>query len=199
MHAGSFTDGGRVYVLGGFAKVDTVSTLWSDVLVAEVGADGSIAAWRDAGKLPGPRSHFAAARDGAFVYLTGGIAADPFADPPSLREVWRARIGRDGALGEWTAMTPLPSGVATHASFVRDGWLYVAGGVGDKPEMLAAVLAAPIRNHALGAWRTIAQLPVARGHVHQMPLHGDRVYSVGGAVDFELRSSPAVHIGTFTR
>jgi hypothetical protein len=201
MHAASFASGSRVWVLGGFVRdrVAKRSTLWSDVLVADVGPDGNITEWRSAGTLPGPRSHGAVTEGGGFVWLSGGLAGDPFADPPFLTEVWRARIDTDGSLRDWTPATPLPVGIATHASFVHDGWLYVAGGIGDKPAMRAQVLRAPIRDGQLGAWQRAGDLPLARGHVHQLPLAGDRIYSLGGAIDFQLRSTTEVHIGTFTR
>src|SRR5262249_520830 len=152
----------------------------------------SIAAWRDAGSLPAPRSHFAIAASDGYVYLTGGIAGDPFDDSPSLADVLRARIDDRGALVEWTPMTSMPVGIATARGFVHRGWLYVGGGIDDRPAMRDEVLRAPLRDHALGAWESAGRLPVARGHVHQVPLLGERAYSIGGAVDFDLHSSDAV-------
>ena len=52
-------------------------------------------------------------------------------------------------------------------------------------------------DHTLGRWEETSPLPVARGHVHQLPLVGDRVYSVGGALDLDLNSTPQIALGSF--
>ena len=56
---------------------------------------------------------------------------------------------------------------------------------------------ADLREFALGAWEEVASLPVARGHVHDLPIFKNHLYSIGGAVDFSLGSTGAIQVGTF--
>ncbi len=180
MHAASFAVGSRIWIMGGF---DT--DVHGDVISADVGADGTIAAWNPSGTLPAPRTHFSAAYARGFVYVTGGIAALPTMPSPSLKDVQRGTVEPDGTIDQWTKLSPLPVGICTHSSFVYGGYLYVAGGIDDAPEQLATVRRAPLEDDGtLGDWETVAPLPVARGHVHQLPIVFDHVYSVSGATDF---------------
>jgi len=197
MHAGSFIQGNTIYVLGGFQD----NTVWSDIVKATVQPDGTVSAWTTAGQLPGPRSHMSVSRVGKYVYITGGMAISAYQNPPALTDVSRAEIAADGTLGSWTTMTALPYGVATHASFVYGGYLYFGGGIYDtsitaneeKRVWRAAIDAAG----AIGAWEQVASLQIARGHVHQLPLFENHVYSVAGAIDFNLTATSELDIGTF--
>jgi hypothetical protein len=98
-------------------------------------------------------------------------------------------------------MPPLPVAIAAHASFVYGGYLYVAGGLSGGPDNLTEekrVWRAPIDGtHTLGAWEAVSSLPVARGHVHQLPVVADRVYSVAGALDLDLNSTDEIDVGVF--
>jgi hypothetical protein len=92
------------------------------------------------------------------------------------------------------------TGLATHASFFYGGYLYVAGGISDANGLTEEkrVWRSPLdADHQLGAWESAAPLPVARGHVHQLPMIGNRVYSVAGALDLDLNSSEAIDVGIF--
>jgi hypothetical protein len=210
MHAGSFAHGARIYVLGGFAALSPTppSTVWDDVVAADVGHDGSIAAWTSVAKLPTTWTHMSVSEADGYVFLAGGLHGDPFGDASLVADVTRARIADDGTLVEWTPQTSLPLGVATHASLVYGGYLYVVGGVDDLGSPLADVRRAPIQDHTLGKWQLVAALPVARAHVHQLPMlpldavaggagGGPRVYSVAGAIDTNLDSTTVVALGAF--
>jgi len=193
MHPGGFAIGDSIYVLGGFADPN----VWDDAVRATVMPDGTVSPWISAGKLLGPRSHFSVTRVGDYVYVAGGLAASALANPPVLDEVARAKIQSDGSLGDWTTMPKLPEPLATHSSFFWGGWLYVGGGITDAAHE-KKLWRAPIgADHALGAWELAAPLPIARGHVHQLPIWNDHVYSVSGAVDFNLASTSHVEVGTF--
>jgi hypothetical protein len=193
MHPGAFVAGDTIYVLGGFND----PSVWDDVVRAKVSADGTVSAWTAAGKLPGPRSHMSVSFADGYVYLTGGLAKSAFGNPPVLRDVSRGHLLEDGTVGEWTAMPAFPTSIATHSSFVYGGYLYAGGGIDDTTQ-LKAVWRAPIgADHALGAWEAAADLPVARGHVHQLPVFGNHVYSVAGAIDFDLSSTDQIAVGSF--
>jgi hypothetical protein len=194
MHGGAFVHGDTIYVMGGYDDPD----VWSDVVKATVDSTGTLSDWVDAGTLPGPLSHFALSGAGDYCYLTGGLNMSALGNPPDLATVWRGHVMANGDLGEWQAMTSLPTGLATHGSFIYGGFLYVAGGVDNSGNEEKAVLRAPIMaDHSLGAWDTSTPLPVPRGHVHALPVLGTHVYSAAGAIDAQLDSTGDIQIGTF--
>jgi hypothetical protein len=196
-HAGAFANGDTVYVLGGF----DASNVYDDVVKATVQPDGTVSPWTSAGKLRGPRSHFSISFVDGYAFVAGGLDKRETTSPvPAITEVARARLDDTGTLVEWTLMPPLPVGLATHASFFYGGYLYVAGGIsgGVNLQDEKRVWRAPIdAEHTVGAWEAVAALPVARGHVHQLPVHEKRVYSVSGALDLDLNSSDGIHVGLF--
>lgn len=198
MHSVAFAMGSTVYVLGGFEG----DTVWDDAVQATVQPDGTVSAWAPAGTLPGPRSHFGVAVVDRYVYLIGGLAAPATSNPPALPDVTRAKIGDDGTLGEWTPMTPLPAPLSTHATFFYGGYVYAAGGLSTDAQrnytIEKRVWRAPVNDdRSLGAWEEAAPLRTARAHVHELPVLGRHVYSVGGAIDFALDSTKEVEIGSF--
>jgi hypothetical protein len=195
MHGGAVTHGDAVYVLGGFNDPN----VWDDVVKATVQPDGGLSEWADAGTLPGPRSHFAVSSAGDYVYITGGLDMSAFGNPPNLKSVSRGHFNAAGELGEWAAMPDLPVALATHGSFIYGGYLYTGGGINTIPKQERRFWRAPISpaDHSLGAWQEVAALPVARGHVHNLPVFNDHVYSVAGAIDFNLDSTGAIYIGNF--
>jgi hypothetical protein len=131
------------------------------------------------------------------VYLAGGLDQPAPQNPPVLKDVSRGRVLDDGTIGEWTPMRALPVALCTHSSFFYGGYLYVVGGISDTADE-KRVWRAPIdASHELGAWQQAASLPIARGHVHQLPVFQDRIYSVAGAIDFSLNSTGQIDIGAF--
>jgi hypothetical protein len=194
MHAGSFVVGDDVYVVGGFHNND----VWDDIQRATLQPDGTLANWQPAGTLPGPRSHFSITLLGGYVYLTGGLDKSALTDPPNLKTTLRGRLLDDGTLGEWTDLTPLPGGLATHAAFVHGGKLHVGGGIDDLPSQTRTIYSTPLgADHTFGEWTKDTKLPLGRSHVHQMPLLHEHVYSVAGSIDFNLDSTPQIAIGSF--
>lgn len=193
MHAASFAIGSRMWIMGGFSEASALD----DVIYADVGADGTIASWKDGGKLPRALTHFAVSFTNGFVYLTGGLGTLPTTPSPTLITVYRGAVEDDGTIDQWTQMKPMPAGICTHSSFVYGGWLYIAGGIDDTAQSAVVRRAHLEDDGTLGAWETAASLPQARGHVHQLPIENDRVYSVSGATDFSLNSTNAVFVGSF--
>ncbi len=195
MHPGAIVKGDTVYVMGGFDDPD----VWDDVVRATVGADGTLSAWSPAGTLPGKRSHFSVTRVGDDLYLAGGLDHSAFGNPPMLADTWHGHLAADGTVGDWTPMPPLPVGLATHASFYYGGYLYVGGGITDSPPAQERRFwRSPIQaDRSLGPWEEAAPLPIARGHVHQLPVYRNHVYSIGGAIDFNLTSTDEIDVGTF--
>jgi hypothetical protein len=195
MHPGSIVNGSTMYVMGGFNDPN----VWDDVVSATVNADGTVSTWTAAGKLPAPRSHFSVTLHAGYIYLAGGLAQSAFQNPPPLSTVFQGQILADGTLGNWVAMPSLPEGVCTQASFFYGGYLYVGGGLGTTAyTILDKMWRSPIgADHSLGTWEEVAPLGIARGHVHQFPILGNHVYSIGGAITLDLKSTDEIDIGTF--
>lgn len=195
MHPGAFAKDDTVWVLGGFDDPD----VWDDVVSAKVAADGSLGAWTPAGSLPGKRSHFAITRVGDDLYLTGGLDQSAYQNPPFLSDTWHGRVLADGTVGEWTQGPELPLPLATHASFFYGGYLYVGGGIGEPAHQEDGLWRAPIlADRSLGAFEELpTTFSVKRGHVHQLPVFKNHVYSVAGAKNFNLDSTDVIDIGTF--
>ena len=193
MHAASFAIGSRIWIMGGFNAASALG----DVIFADVGADGTIASWNPGGNLDRARTHFAVSYANGFVWVTGGLGTLPTVTSPTLKDVWRGSVESDGTIDGWTQMTPMPSGICTHSSFVYGGWLYVVGGIDDNGQSAVVRRAHLEDDGTLSTWETAATLPQARGHVHQLPIENDRVYSVSGATDYSLNSTNAIFVGSF--
>lgn len=192
MHGGAFAKDGAVTMMGGYAG----GQVWDYIVRATVAPDGTVGAWAPAGQLPHQRSHFSVNEVDGYVFITGGLDQPATSNPPVLKDTLRARIASDGTLTEWTPQTDLPDAICTHSGFFWGGYLYVVGGIDDASQ-LKKVYRAPIVNHALGAWEAVADLPLARGHVHQVPVFAGHVYSVSGAIDFDLNSTDQIFVGSF--
>lgn len=170
-----------VYVVGGLGAGGALG----DVARATVSSDGSVSPWESMTKLPAPRGyHGSIVHDGA-LYVVGGAndATNTF-----YTEVLRAVIGDDGALGPWKKVSDLPENDGALSLVEFADHLYVIGGVAGVAGGSLAVVGSVRRalfaaDGSLGAWEEMAKLPTARGHVHQTPLVGARMYSVGGALD----------------
>lgn len=194
MHGGAFVSGNDVYVMGGFSG----NSVWNDIVRATLQSDGTLSDWAPAGTLPGPRSHFTVTLLDGYAYFTGGLDKSALTDPPNLKVVTRAHLLSDGTLGEWTDLTPLPGGLATHAAFFYGGHLYVGGGIDDAPMQSKVIYRAALAaDHTIGAWEKAAELPTARSHVHQFPVLNGHVYSVAGSIDFNLNSTAEIALGAF--
>jgi hypothetical protein len=196
MHAGSISKGSTVWVLGGFSG----PSIWSDIISATVSSDGTVSAWQPAGELPTPLSHFTINLVGDDIYLTGGLQQSAGGDdnPPDVTNTWHGQIQSDGTLGGWVAQSPLLVAEAAHAGFVYGGYLNVCGGINNVPAEEDRCWRAPIGgDRSLGTFEEIDSLPLARGHVHQMPVVGSFVYSIAGAIDFNLDSTTEIFIGSW--
>jgi N-acetylneuraminic acid mutarotase len=186
---------GWVYVVGGQGATEAEAGVFG----ARLGADGSLGPWQQLRPLPEPRSHHAIVIDRGALYVIGGLAGNPARQPVQHKSVLRATIARDGTLGEWQQVSELPHSYATHSAFVHGGGLWVVGGVEDNATFSARVWRAPLsRSGVVGAWSEAQPLPVGRGHVHNTPVIGGRVYSVGGRIAAQQGQSPvtgAVMVG----
>jgi len=186
-HHPSLSHEGWVYVVGGQGATEAEA----GVFAARLGADGTLGPWQTLRALPEPRSHHAIVIDHGALYVIGGLGGNPARQPVQHKSVLRAAIARDGTLGEWQTVSELPHSYATHSAFVSGDALWVVGGVEDNTTFSARVWRAPLsRSGVIGAWSEVQSLPFGRGHVHNTPVIGGRVYSVGGRIAAQQGSPP---------
>jgi hypothetical protein len=163
---------------------------------ATLNADGSVSGWEELAPLPAPRSHQGTALYDGYVYLTGGLDGNPAGTYKDYEDALRAPVNADGTLGPWETLGTLPSTLDTQSSFVHNGYLYMVGGIEFINYVDHVRRAQILPDHGLGPWEDSAPLPKGRGHVHQTPVYGKWVYSVGGSIQ-NLVAIPDVFRGTF--
>lgn len=197
MHHIVAVKGDYLFVFGG--RGETTGASVTQVARAKLGEDGTPGAFVMLAPLPEARSHAMGFQYGDWVYLAGGMTGDPEKNPPNRTDVVRARLGADGSVGEWEKAGALPKGgLSVGAAEVFARQVFVLGGLVGGGKFTKNVYAASIDAEGmLGAFAVLpAKLPTARGHVHQTPIHGRTIYSVGGRFESE-ESTAEVVTGTF--
>ncbi|MBL8682139.1 MAG: hypothetical protein JNK05_23430 [Myxococcales bacterium] len=157
----------------------------SAVTMATVSADGNVGEWSRVANVPEPRSHHIAFVHNDLLYLAGGFRGMPVGNNITpLEVILRSTRDAEGAITGWEEVGTMDPVRSTHSGVLRDRWLYIFGGL-DQFTTLAVVQRAPVGcDGRIGAWEEVrGAIPVARGHVHQTPVHEGRVYSVGGRDD----------------
>ncbi len=88
--------------------------------------------------------------------------------------------------------------ISTHSAIERNGCVYVLGGVEANARYVDTIRSAPfLSDGAIGEWTELATtLPTRRGHVHQTPVAGDQLFSLGGR-DGSAESRAYAYVGTF--
>lgn len=161
----------RLWVAGG----NDYRRVFGDVWSAQIERDGAVGKWERADSLPMPRAGHAVATDQRVVIIAGGQDSTL----KKTTELWFARVGNGGRLGEWTAGTSLPGPRFHHAMLLHNGWLYLVGGL-EARESVASVYRARVgRDGNVGSWEKLPDLPRPRSH-HAMLVHAGALYVVGG-------------------
>lgn len=147
--------------------------------------------WVSAAPLPTERSHHALVTIDERIYIVGGFSGttlETVGEPAILRSTRDA----DGNLSGWEEVGTMDDPPATASAFVRDDFVYVIGGSdsgsgggghhGDGV-YVDRIRRAPLTEDGhVGPFEDVGHLPMARAHVHQTPVSGDYVYSVGGRI-----------------
>jgi hypothetical protein len=166
-----------LYVAGGTNYVDFYDTIER----VRINADGSLASWEVAGKLPTPRGGTSIAVVGDYAVLTGGQVGgtEGMKTLTRIAEVYTAPISKDGSLGAWQATSPMPEARFHHPAVAHNGWIYVVGGQAEK-EASAGVFAARVTpDGKIESWQQMKPLPRPRSH-HAAFVHDNHIYVVGG-------------------
>ena len=169
---------GHVLVVGGSGPQQTPH---ATTQLADVGSDGTLSAWEPGPTLPAPRSHHAGAVYNDRIWLIGGFTTNQ----APLSDVLVSEHAEDGTPTSWRTVTTLADPPWTAAATVYgDGLLLIGGGDGGPgaERYLAAVRYLPFDDSGdLATPMALrAPLPLARAHVHQVPVHDGYLYSVGG-------------------
>lgn len=195
MHLTCEVHRGWVYALGGRGTKSRSTAMSARARILE---DGTVGPFEDGPPLAPDRSHHASFVRGDRLYVLGGLTGDPARDPEDRRDVIAATIGEDGSLGPWEPAGELPNALSvTSAQLYRDA-VYLFGGLDDGVVFSDAVRRATFEaDGRLGAFVELpVRLPEGRGHVHQTPVWGSFIFSVGGK-DNRGESLGTVAVGRF--
>lgn len=187
-----------VYVTGGKS-----TETQNQVLVGQIGATASVAAWLPVTALPvATSSHVSVAAtpfnskvSGAgFLYVLGGIDAGGNV----LSTVSAAPLNQDGTIGAWRTETALPQPLHSMGVTMFRGSIYVAGGATTGNTTVNKVYRAQVGTDGhLSAWEELTALPAARAY-HGFVSFGGYLYAVGGetaAVTPESHSATSSSLG----
>lgn len=179
-----------VYVIGGLNVSAGLAT--TEVLRAEVLADGDLGPWATVSTLPEPRTHHSSVIVGRRLFVFSGIDGSGIGfDPMDYRDGLVTTIDAEGNLGPW-ARFELPFASVAGSATVVGRAVYVVGGL-ENLVPTGTVWRAELRGDTLGPFSLSSALPFARAHVHHTPAWRQFIYSVGGntgnhvAVDRVLR------------
>jgi N-acetylneuraminic acid mutarotase len=167
-------------------------TVWVALALAGCSsAARGVGSWSLGVALPAPRFEaYAAVAHGQIHYL-GGISGT--GTDPALAQVSAEVDVLDPALGSWSLGPSLPEGAARHhlAVAVVDDRIYLLGGFtgilnGTPGEPFVPVAQTWVLDG--GAWRRLADQPIARGAATAQALDG-KIYVVGGGPDDNVADS----------
>jgi len=191
MHGHAVAHGGYVYFVGGRGQKTGKSV--PTVARVRVAAAGTFGPMEPLPDLDADRSHGQAFVRADYMYVFGGLRGDPAGDHEVLDDVIRAKLG--GATLTWEPAGKLPAARSISAAELVGDDVLVVGGLEGKTSFRADVWQGTF--DAAGKLTFVvaeARLPFSRGHVHQTPFFGGRLYSVGGKNAAE-RSFGTVDIG----
>jgi len=172
--AGVIEVNGVIYAIGGVDGREFLST--SEF--SAIQQDGSLAPWRDSGRLNEARGFFGVAAYNGFIYAVGG------GNGPSghhlLRSVERAAIRRDGSLGTWqreAQSLTFPRRCAKVVALGND--LYAIGGFGGT--LFDSVERAHVNaDGSLGPWKLLTDKLTMPRYIHAEAIVNGRLYVLGG-------------------
>lgn len=195
MHATCDQKSDWLYVAGGRTGADNSS---KQMVRAKIGADGKIAPFEALAPLTVDRSHHAAFIRGDYYYIIGGITGHAAGEHTDRKDIMRAKITEDGALGDWESAGDLSRALSVSAAQLFNDRVYVFGGLYAGDSYTDAIQTAGFGADGMiqEFTKTPVKLSVARAHVHQLPVYEKYIYSVGG-LDNSDESVGFVDVGTF--
>jgi hypothetical protein len=152
--------------------------------------------WRLVGGFHTPRRALAAATDGRYLYVIGGVD-DRGA---YVKTVEYARIGPDGVPGPWRPTSPLASGRIYLAAAYLNGYVYALGGgtgpLGSDNTPTALVERAAVGDDGrLGPWQRQAYMTTPRRGL-KVVSYRNHIYAIGGYNGTFLKSVERADVDT---
>ena len=168
-----------VVVLTGGVSPDVNPPIVKETIYARIGQDGTIGEWKIGPDLPRGVMHPSSVASGDWVYVFGGTTGNS-ATTISVR----AKLEADGTLSSFEPTTKLSPARSHQAAFVHRGFIYLAGGVSESPQInppsRTDVVRAEIHpDGSLGEWLGAGTLPVPLS-VSSAEVRGCSVYFFGG-------------------
>lgn len=194
VHPTSVILGNQLWIIGGTDGQLPVA----DTNVATIGPDGLNGNFSDGPPLPTPRSHHLSFVGHGKIFILGGF--DQGNNP--LEVILRSELDQSGKVVGWEPASLMLDAPWTAGVAFRDDAIIVVGGGQGGPgaeEYVARVRRAGLYpDDTIGVFTDVGALPVARSHVHQAPLYGDHLYSVGGRLQPSLDTMDRVFVGTMS-
>lgn len=176
-----------VFAVGG---ADATNTAGTTVYRSQVQPNGALGAWVATTALPSGRAYHTVAAataysapldtstTAAYLYAIGGVDATA----QTVSTVYVQKVAPDGTTGGWQTATALPVALHSAAAAVFGGYVYVVGGATTTNAPVATTYRAAINaDGTLGAWQSLAPLPVATAYL-SLAQFGPYLYAVGGDV-----------------
>ncbi|MBX3728309.1 MAG: hypothetical protein KF858_03920 [Candidatus Sumerlaeia bacterium] len=141
--------------------------------------------------LPMARGFHGSAILGEYLYLFGGAISEGTltTENQNVTEVWRARIGPDKNLSDWSRTTPIPGPrfYTANSTLALNDVVYIMGG-SDKilggTTLKTAIWSKPLPNGTLTPWQTSEPIPTEVGYLGpaaiSTPGHLHQIGGVGG-------------------
>ncbi len=185
MHESCDVSNDWVYVMGGRSQFGGGSTATS--AGGELGPDGATASFEKLADLQPDRSHHQSFVLHDRLYLAGGLTGNPVGNTAMLhKDIVFAPIAADGTLGDWQKAGDLAAPLSITNATVYGDAVYFLGGLEGGSSYSAKVLRATFDAAGmLSAASQIGKLMNGRGHVHNCPMFGNFMYSVGGHDSFD--------------
>lgn len=158
---GATAHNGELWVAGGFEGFRIVDSVRA--------FDPRTGLWRDGPRLPTVRHHVSLVSAGDDLYSLGGELGTNFTPDA---ECYVLRRGETA----WRAIAPMPEARGAMVAGFINGAIYVAGGVGPRSTLVAAVYRYdPVANR----WSIGASIPTVREHLAGF-VYGGRLFALGG-------------------
>jgi hypothetical protein len=169
-------------ILAGGAVGQPAVDFTNETLIARFDADGKLPNWKTGPTLPSKVMHAAAVVVDRDVYITGGTKGSA----PANFSV-RGTVAADGTIASYVKQPDLDPARSHHAAFVKNGALYIVGGldkgpVGNPPSRSDVVRAKIKPGGDLDAWEGVGDLGSPLSVSAAQPL-GCSVLFLGGLDD----------------
>ncbi len=165
---------GYLYVLGGSNSGGTEQTT---VYFTHLNSDGSTGSWYTTTALPAARSNGKALSVNGYMYYIGGQSTTDTAQSTT----YYSKINSDGTLGTWTTGTAITNARKSAQVITANGYIYVAGGVGNTGTYQTSVYYATLDpgTGAIGTFASTSALPGVRAEGSPVIANG-YMYVIGG-------------------